>query len=69
MQTKTQEQFYKIDFTITLPFEMEVEQLELQLSNTDIFHKYLKLLKVDKMHDDHLTMLALKSGIQDSSKK
>ena len=54
---------------ITLPFEMEIEQIEIPITNTDIFNKYLKLLKVDKHNDDQQPLLMLKSGIQDNIKK
>ena len=48
---KVQEQFHKIDMMITLPYEMEIEQLEMQITNIELFNKYIKVLKVDKLQD------------------
>ncbi len=42
--------FRKVELTITLPFDMTLEHIEFQLtSNIELFQKYLKLLKIERV--------------------
>lgn len=62
------EQFHKIEISIILPFELELEQIEIQMLNTSLFNKYLKLLKITKIYDEEQSLLELKGGLQDNNK-
>ena len=42
---------------------MLIEQIELLMDSSDVFSKYLKLLKVEKSEDEEQGMLLLKSGL------
>ena len=54
---------------ITLPSEMIIEQIELQISNYEIFSKYLRFLKIEKNEEDEKGMLLIRGGIEDSKKQ
>lgn len=62
------ELYQRVEMTLNLPFDMGVEQVELQIASHDLFTKYLKLLKVESSHGDRPTM-HLKGGFYDSSKR
>jgi hypothetical protein len=62
------ELYQRVEMTLNLPFDMGVEQVELQIASHDLFTKYLKLLKVESSHADRPTM-HLKGGFYDSSKR
>jgi hypothetical protein len=62
------ELYQRVEVTLNLPFDMGVEQVELQIASHDLFTKYLKLLKVESSHGDRPTM-HLKGGYYDSSKR
>jgi hypothetical protein len=62
------ELYQRVEVTLNLPFDMGVEQVELQIASHDLFTKYLKLLKIETMHSDRPTM-HLKGGFYDSSKR
>ena len=62
------ELYQRVEVTLNLPFDMGVEQVELQIASHDLFTKYLKLLKVESSHTDRPTM-HLKGGFYDSSKR
>jgi hypothetical protein len=62
-------QYSKIEMWITLPSEMIIEQIELQISNYEIFSKYLRFLKIEKNEEDEKGMLLIRGGIEDSKKQ
>ena len=62
------ELYQRVEVTLNLPFDMGVEQVELQIASHDLFTKYLKLLKVETTHTDRPTM-HLKGGFYDSQKR
>ncbi len=55
----------KFEVCVSLPFEMLIEQVQLQLKNTALFNKYLKVLRIDKSEEEDALQLALKSGLHD----
>jgi hypothetical protein len=62
------ELYQRVELTLNLPFEMGVEQVELQIASHDLFSKYLKLLKIETSHADRAS-LHLRSGYYDSAKR
>jgi hypothetical protein len=48
---------------INLPFEMLIEQIEIVMNSSEVFSKYLKILKVEKSEEEEQGMLLLKGGI------
>jgi hypothetical protein len=58
--------FYrKVEATITLPYEMTLEHIEFQMNNNqEIFQKYLKLLKIEKLprQSKNSDLLLVKGG-------
>jgi hypothetical protein len=49
---KLQEQYSKLEIVINLPFEMLIEQIELVMNSSDVFSKFLKVLKVEKNEEE-----------------
>jgi hypothetical protein len=49
---KLQEQYSKLEIVINLPFEMLIEQIELAMNSSDVFSKFLKVLKVEKNEEE-----------------
>ena len=62
------ELYQRVELTLNLPFDMGVEQVELQIASHDLFSKYLKLLKIETSHGDR-TSLYLRGGYYDSAKR
>jgi hypothetical protein len=58
----------KAEVQINLPFDMCIEQIEMQVANFELYNKYLKVLKVETTHTDR-NVLHLRGGYFDHQKK
>lgn len=59
------ETYQKLEYTVTLPFDMAVEHFELAIGNTDLFGKYLKLFKVETVSSDK-PLMHVRGGFYDT---
>jgi hypothetical protein len=58
----------RLEYTVQLPCDLAIEQIELTIANIDLFNKYLKLLRVETSRSDK-PVLHLRGGFFDQSKK
>ena len=61
--------YQRVELSLNLPFDMGVEQVELQITSHELFTKYLKLLKIETSHAEQRPMMHLRGGFYDSSKR
>lgn len=62
-------EFKKVELTLTLPFDMAVEQVELQILNTELFNKCLRVYRIERLDsqntDDDNNVIHLRGGFYD----
>jgi len=64
------ETYQKIEYSLTLPFDAAVEQVEISIANNELFSKYLKLFRIETPQSaDKGGVMHLRGGFYDQAKK